>query len=179
MNTVASLAKAYALAAHWHAPQRRKGDAAEPYVNHLAEVAHLVAEATGDIDMTIAAVLHDAIEDAGITAAKVEAEFGAKVAGIVLEVTDDKSLPKAERKRLQVETTPSKSPAAKMIKLADKTSNLRAILNSPPPWPPERKVEYLAWARRVVAGARGVSPQLEEIFDAAAKDLEGALVAEA
>ena len=179
MNNIASLAKAYSLAAHWHSTQRRKGNAAEPYVNHLAEVAHLIAETTGDVDITIAAVLHDAIEDAGVTAAQIEVEFGARVAVIVLEVTDDKSQPKAERKRLQVETTPSKSPAAKMLKLADKTSNLRAILHSPPAWPHERKVEYLAWARRVVSGARCVSPQLEEIFDAAAQDLEGALAAKA
>ena len=173
MNNIASLAKAYSLAAHWHSTQRRKGNAAEPYVNHLAEVAHLIAETTGDVDITIAAVLHDASEDAGVTAAQIEAEFGARVAGIVLEVTDDKSQPKAERKRLQVETTPSKSPAAKMLKLADKTSNLRSLVNSPPGnWPEERKADYLAWARQVVDGARGVNDWLEAVFDEAARELE-------
>ena len=94
------------------------------------------------------------------------------MARLVLEVTDDKSLPYAERKRLQVETTPHKSPRAKMIKLGDKTSNLRSIRLSPPPWPLERKREYLRWSRAVVAGARGVNTQLEAVFDNAALELE-------
>lgn len=174
MNTLISLAKAYSLAAAWHVRQRRKGKAREPYVVHLVEVAQLVTEATGgaDIDLTIAAVLHDAIEDAGITAAQIEALFGPEVARLVLEVTDDKSLPYAERKRLQVETTPHKSPRAKMIKLGDKTSNLRSLAKSPPSWPLERKREYLRWSRDVVAGARGVNPQLEAVFDDAAMEVE-------
>ena len=177
MNAVTSLASAYARAAHWHRDQKRKGEAAEPYVNHLTEVADLVAEATagGDLPLVIAAVLHDAVEDAGVTARQIAAEFGEDVAALVMEVTDDKSLPKEERKRLQVETTPHKSSRAKIIKLADKTSNLNAIRTSPPPWPLERRQAYLDWARAVVAGARGVKPMLEERFDAAARELEAAL----
>lgn len=167
----------YTLAAAWHARQRRKGKAREPYVNHLVEVAHLVTEATGgaDIDLAIAAVLHDAIEDAGIKAAEIEALFGPQVAGLVLEVTDDKSLPPSTRKQLQVETTPHKSPGAKMIKLADKTSNLRSIRLSPPPWPLERKRAYLRWSQAVVAGARGVNAALEDAFDLAYSQLEAVL----
>lgn len=175
MEKLTSLTRAYALACTWHAGQRRKGDAQEPYVNHLAEVADLVARATSDITLTIAAILHDAIEDAGVTAGQIKAEFGPEVARLVEEVTDDKSLPKPERKRLQEETAPHKSAGAKIIKLADKTSNLRAILNSPPPWPIERKREYLAWARRVVAGLRGANASLEAGFDAAAAELEAQL----
>lgn len=177
MNAVTSLASAYARAAHWHSGQKRKGEAAEPYVNHLTEVAELVAEATegGDLPLVIAAVLHDAVEDAGVTARQIAAAFGEDVAALVMEVTDDKSLPKEERKRLQVETTPHKSSRAKIIKLADKTSNLNAIRTSPPPWPLERRQAYLDWARAVVAGARGVNPMLEERFDAAARELEAAL----
>jgi len=49
-----------------------------------------------------AALLHDTVEDTDTTMDEIEAEFGAEVAGIVAEVTDDKSLPKQERKRLQV-----------------------------------------------------------------------------
>lgn len=177
MNAVTSLASAYARAAHWHSGQKRKGQAAEPYVNHLTEVAELVAEATegGDLALVIAAVLHDAVEDAGVTAREIAAEFGEDVARLVLEVTDDKSLPKEERKRLQVETTPHKSSRAKIIKLADKTSNLTAIRTSPPPWPLERQQAYLDWARAVIAGARGVNRMLEDRFDAAARELEAAL----
>lgn len=180
MNDVISLTKAFALACAWHASQRRKGKAREPYVNHLAEVAHLVTAATGgrDMNLSIAALLHDAIEDAKITSAQIEAEFGPEVAKLVLEVTDNKKIRKSRRKQLQVETTPSKSRGAKMIKLADKTSNLRAIVNSPPSWPKERKQKYLAWARLVVSGARGVNPELETSFDAAAHELECRLSAD-
>lgn len=177
MNTVTSLAKAYVLAAQWHASQRRKGDAEEPYVNHLVEVAELVAAATGgnDINLVIAAVLHDAIEDAGITVEQIDAEFGEDVAQLVLAATDDKSLPYAERKRLQVETMPHKSQRAQVLKMADKTANLRSLANSPPSWSLERKQEYVAWSRRVVDGARGVNAELEAHFDAAADAAERTL----
>lgn len=177
MNTVTSLAKAYALAAQWHARQRRKGDAEEPYVNHLTEVAHLVAEATdgGDINLVVAAVLHDAIEDAEITAEQIEAEFGQDVALLVMAASDDKSLDYAERKRRQVESMPHKTPRAKVLKLADKVANLRSLAASPPDWSLERKLEYVAWSRRVVAGARGVNPALEALFDQAAEAAERAL----
>jgi (p)ppGpp synthase/HD superfamily hydrolase len=177
MNNVTSLAKAYALAAKWHARQRRKGAEAAPYVNHLIEVAHLVAEATDgdDINLVVAAVLHDAIEDAEITAEQIEAEFGQDVALLVMAATDDQSLDYAERKRRQVESMPHKTPRAKMLKLADKTSNLRSLAASPPDWSLERKLEYLAWSRLVVAGGRGVNPALEALFDQAAEAAERAL----
>ena len=99
------------MAARWHVDQRRKGIAAEPYINHLLEVASLVTEATGgtDPDVVIAALLHDTVEDQGVTSETLAAEFGQHVADIVLEVTDDKSLPKVERKRLQVTHAPHKS----------------------------------------------------------------------
>ena len=179
MNDVVLLTKAFALACAWHASQRRKGKAREPYMNHLVEVAHLVTAATGgrDMDLSIAAVLHDAVEDANITPAQIEAEFGTDVAQLVMEVTDDKSLTYSERKQLQVESTPNKSPRAKMIKLGDKTSNLRSLVKSPPPWPLERKLEYVSWSRRVVAGARGVNTGLEVLFDAAAEEAERSLAA--
>ncbi|MBK0400199.1 HD domain-containing protein [Limibaculum sp. M0105] len=172
------VARACHQAAVWHADQRRKGERAEPYVNHLTEVAALVAEATdgGDPNLIAAALLHDAIEDAGVSHAQIEAAFNRDVADLVAEVTDDKSLEKAERKRLQVEHAPAKSPRAKMIKLADKTSNLRAILASPPAgWNVARKREYLDWAGRVVAGARGTNARLEAAYDEAAAALAGAL----
>ena len=180
MNNVTSLSKAYYLAAVWHSAQKRKGKSAEPYINHLLEVADLVNAATdgSDVDLTIAAILHDAIEDAGITVEVIAETFGTDVANLVVEVTDDKSLKKKERKRLQVVNTPKKSNRAKMIKLADKTSNIRAITNSPPPWPLRRKKKYLAWARDVVVGARGVNPRLEKLFDEAASALESKLTNE-
>ena len=159
------------MAARWHVNQRRKGIAAEPYINHLLEAASLVTEATGGADpnVVIAALLHDAIEDQGITLEAIANEFGQHVADIVLEVTDEKSMPKAERKRLQVTHAPHKSREAKLIKLADKTSNLRTIATSPAAnWSVERRLEYVDWAKAVVAGLRGTSPWLEGQFDEAA-----------
>jgi (p)ppGpp synthase/HD superfamily hydrolase len=160
------------MAAKWHVDQRRKGIAREPYINHLLEVASLIAEATGgtDSDAVIAAPLHDAIEDQGIRSETIGLEFGQRVADIVIEVSDDKKLPKEERKCKQIEDAGKKSHKAKLIKLADKTSNLRSIASSPAAdWSVERRLEYVAWAKAVVAGVRGASPWLEGQFDDAAK----------
>ncbi len=171
MNDIEKLARAYDFAAARHTGQRRKGEAAEPYINHLTEVAGLVAEATGgaDADLVIAAILHDTVEDTKTTFEDLTERFGARVAALVAEVTDDKSLPKEERKRLQIEHAGHASAGAKIVKIADKTSNLRALAASPPAgWPAERKAEYLAWARQVVDRCRGVNPWLEARFDAAA-----------
>lgn len=169
-NDVLRIARAIDFAARRHAAQRCKGEAAEPYINHLAEVALLVAEATdgADADLVIAALLHDTIEDQGVKYEELAEAFGAEVADLVQEVTDDKTLPKAKRKALQVEHAPHKSPRARMLKIADKTSNLRSILASPPAdWSVDRKREYFEWAARVVAGCRGVSPWLDARFDEA------------
>ncbi|MHB8529481.1 MAG: HD domain-containing protein [Caulobacteraceae bacterium] len=164
------MARAYDFAAIKHQSQRRKGDAAEPYVNHLTEVALLVATATkgADAELVIAAILHDTVEDTQTTFGELAAAFGPRVASLVVEVTDDESLPKAQRKRLQIEHAANSSPGAKLIKIADKTSNLRSVCASPPAgWPPERVAEYVAWAKEVVAGCRGQNPWLEAQFDAA------------
>ena len=167
---VISLVRAMDFAARKHRDHRRKGAAAEPYINHLAEVALLVAEATQGRDhlAVLGALLHDTIEDTETTRAELATEFGADVAALVEEVTDDKSLAKDERKRLQIETAPMKSRRAKLIKIADKVSNLRSIIESPPAdWGAARRQEYFAWAAQVVQGCRGVSPGLEAEFDRA------------
>lgn len=172
------LARAWRSAAEQHVDQRRKGEREEPYVNHVAEVAGLVAEATEgrDPNLVAAAVLHDTIEDTGATRAQLEQMFNADVSRLVSELTDDKSLEKAERKRLQVAHAAHKSARAKILKLADKTSNLRSIAKSPPQdWSLDRQREYLRWARDVAAGLRGVNPWLEQQFDAAANELERSL----
>ncbi len=167
-NAVLNLTKALDFAARKHVDCRRKGVREEPYINHLAEVARLLADATDgdDLDLVLAGLLHDTIEDTETTYDELVSEFGAVVADLVAEVTDDKSLEKAERKRRQVETAPNKSDRAKMIKIADKTSNLRSIVASPPKdWSVERQREYFAWAAKVVAGCRGVNAKLEGWFD--------------
>jgi (p)ppGpp synthase/HD superfamily hydrolase len=169
--------RAAETASRWHVAQRRKGDAQEPYINHLLEVAQLVGEATGgrDPELVVAALLHDAIEDCEIQPATIEAAFGADVRALVQAVTDDKLLPKAIRKQLQIDHAPGKPRRAKLLKLADKTSNLRAMAASPPAnWPVERRLDYVAWARAVIAGIRGTHAGLEALFDAAAEDAERA-----
>jgi (p)ppGpp synthase/HD superfamily hydrolase len=171
MKEWVSVLRAADAAARWHAHQRRKGIAQEPYINHLLEVASLVTEATGgsDPNLVIAALLHDAVEDQEVPIQMIAREFGKQVADIVMEVTDDKTLPKEERKRKQVETAPKKSREAKLIKLADKTSNLRTIASSPAAdWSVKRRLEYVEWARNVVSGLRGTSTWLEGEFDQAA-----------
>ena len=178
MKELVLVLRAADLAAQWHVHQRRKGHAAEPYVNHLLEVANLVTQATdgSEPNVIIAALLHDAIEDQYVNAATIASEFGQSVADIVLEVTDDKSLPKAERKRLQVEHAAHKSREAKLVKLADKVGNVRAIADSTSPdWTPERRLEYVRWARDVVAGLRGASSLLEQQFDDAVRRAEASI----
>ena len=165
-------------AARWHVHQRRKGSAQEPYINHLLEVATLVAEATHgkDPELVIAALLHDAIEDQQVPCELIIREFGKKVADVVKEVTDDKTEPKEVRKAKQIRTASEKSTDAKIIKLADKTSNLRAITFSPAPsWSVRRRLEYIGWTRAVVAGLRGACPWLEQQFDDAAAEAEASL----
>ena len=175
------LARAFDFAARRHVQQRRKGEAAEPYVNHLAEVTALLAEATGGNDpvLLIGALLHDTIEDQDVTAAEIETAFGPDVAALVVEVTDDKSLPKVERKRLQIEHAPHKTRRGKLLKLADKISNLRSIAKAPPAWPIQRQRDYIVWAESVVAGLRGASPALERLFDQAADQARAAVEARA
>jgi len=156
------------FAAEKHAAQKRKGAAAEPYVNHLIEVARLIADSSEvlDANLVMAGLLHDTIEDTGTPAEELEQVFGSDVTRLVLEVTDDKSLPKEVRKSLQIENAPHKSMRAQVIKLADKISNLRSILASPPAnWSQERKRDYFEWARKVVDGLTAPNPILKAEFD--------------
>lgn len=169
---VVDVMRALDFAARKHRDQRRKGAVAEPYINHLTEVAWLVAEATEGKDAlyVIGALLHDTIEDTKTTQEELEREFGSEVAALVAELTDDKRLPKLTRKQLQIDAVYSKSACAKLIKIADKTSNLRSILASPPlNWDTRRQRVYFEWAYKVVANCRGVNATLEAHFDEAYK----------
>jgi len=178
MNDIVQIMKAADFAARKHTHQRRKGEVAEPYLNHLIEVANLVAEATeGRSHAVVAALLHDSVEDQDVKIEEIAALFGEKVASLVAEVTDDKSLAKQERKNRQIAHASHKSPDASAIKLADKTSNLRAIANSPPPWTVERKREYVDWAKAVVAGLpvkpAALLARFEEAARLASESIEG------
>ncbi|HVE57710.1 MAG TPA: HD domain-containing protein [Pyrinomonadaceae bacterium] len=168
MNNLATLLQAASFAAKKHRYQKRKGDDAEPYVNHPLEVANLLANVgkVEDFDILIAAILHDTVEDTETSPAELTELFGATVCGYVLEVTDDKSLPKEERKLKQIEHAPHISEGAKQVKLADKISNITDVTNNPPAgWSKERKIEYINWGEKVVAGLRGVNADLEDHFD--------------
>lgn len=156
------------FAAEKHAQQKRKGQTQEPYINHLIEVAELIASSSTrlDAELIMAGLLHDTVEDTGTTLDELEERFGSGVAALVAEVTDDKSLPKETRKRLQVENAHKKSERAQTLKLADKISNLRSILASPPMgWSLERKRQYFEWARNVVSGLSAPNSILKEEFE--------------
>lgn len=175
---VALVSRAADFAACRHADQQRKGAAREPYLNHLAEVASLLAETMVEPDAALVAAgwLHDTLEDTQTDREELERLFGPRVASLVAEVTDDKSLPKAERKRRQVEAAPHKSAGARAIKVADKTSNLRSLTASPPEgWERQRIADYIAWAQEVVAGCRGTNAALEDRFDRAVAEARGTL----
>ena len=164
------LLRALAFAAERHSKQRRKDADASPYINHPIALAQVLCNEGGieDAEVLVAAVLHDTIEDTETTAEELAAAFGPHIAGIVVEVTDDKTLDKQVRKERQVEHAGSLSPQAKLVKLADKICNLRDVAATPPvTWPLERRQAYFDWAKRVIDGLRGAHPRLEAIFDAA------------
>ncbi|HEY2559196.1 MAG TPA: HD domain-containing protein [Caldimonas sp.] len=162
--------RAAAFAARKHRDQRRKDAEASPYINHPLELARVLAEVGGVTDAATlcAALLHDTIEDTDTTRDELVREFGAEIAALVGEVSDDKSLAKADRKRMQVEHAATLSDKAKRVKLADKISNLSDVARSPPAdWSLERRREYFDWARSVIDRLRGVDATLEAAFDAA------------
>ena len=166
------LISAIAFAAERHRNQRRKDIEASPYINHPIALANVLAnEALVEDDrVLIASILHDTIEDTETTETELVRLFGQEISSIVLEVTDDKALPKAERKRLQIEHAATLSRRARLVKLADKICNLRDLISSPPSdWSVARQCEYFDWAKAVVDKLRGVNPALEHLFDEAYK----------
>jgi (p)ppGpp synthase/HD superfamily hydrolase len=158
------LLKALSFAADKHRFQTRKDSAGTPYINHPINVVLTLAETGLETDtlLLVAAILHDTIEDTQTTPEEIQTFFGKEVLGIVLEVTDDKTIPKEERKRRQVSEAPTKSLRARKLKLADKICNVTDIIHHPPDnWSVERKLNYLLWAEQVLQGLRGANPLLE------------------
>jgi len=168
-DSVGLILKAMRFAAEKHNDQRRKDSKSSPYINHpirVAEILWTVGEVR-DLTLLVASVLHDTVEDTATSPEEIKREFGEAVLALVLEVTDDKSLPQQVRKQRQVESAPHKTHAAKLLKLADKICNVQHLIDSPPrSWSLERKREYLLWTERVVAGLRGASARLEKDYDA-------------
>jgi guanosine-3',5'-bis(diphosphate) 3'-pyrophosphohydrolase len=178
LSAIRLVSEAAELAARRHNGMARKGRGNEPYINHLAEVANLLATATdgADAELVAAGWLHDTVEDTDTTREELATKFSERVASLVVEVTDDMSLPKPQRRQKQIEDAPHKSPDAKMIKIADKISNVRARI-VPNPSRDERDdlADYAAWAENVVAGCRGVNSILDAKFDEAVKAAKSAL----
>jgi guanosine-3',5'-bis(diphosphate) 3'-pyrophosphohydrolase len=162
--------RALEFASRKHSTQRRKDAAASPYINHPIVLVSILGVETGirDPDVLCAALLHDTVEDTETTPDELQQHFGATIAGIVSEVTDDRDLERQHRKRLQIEHAHALSPAAGLVKVADKIANLRDVADSPPrEWDLKRRQEYFDWAKAVVDGIRDVPPVLRTLFDAA------------
>lgn len=172
-NDLKLLLKALAFAAAKHKDQRRKDVDASPYINHPIALADILCNEghVTDIEVICAALLHDTVEDTATEPEELEAEFGKAIRNIVMEVTDDKTLPKEERKQAQIKHAAGLSGKAKLVKLADKIANLRDVANSPPPeWSLQRRREYFDWGKAVIDCLRGVDAGLEAVFDAAYQD---------
>ena len=168
LTAIRLVSEAAELAARRHNGMARKGRRNEPYINHLAEVARLLAQVTdgADAELVAAGWLHDTIEDTETTREELAEKFGERVASLVVEVTDDMSLPKPARRRKQIEDAPHKSPGAKLIKIADKVSNIGArIVSDPSEAEREDLIDYVDWAEKVVAGCRGGNATLDRTFD--------------
>jgi guanosine-3',5'-bis(diphosphate) 3'-pyrophosphohydrolase len=164
----AQLLRALSFAAEKHRDQRRKGSSKAPYINHPIEVARILAVHGGitDVAMLQAAALHDTIEDTDATAEELEREFGKEIAALVLEMTDDMSMPSAERKRHQIDRASSLTSRAKCIKIADKIANVYDIAHHPPAdWSLDRRRTYFEWTAQVIAKCRGVNAGLEKRYD--------------
>lgn len=175
---ITDLTHALVFASEAHANQRRKGAAQEPYINHLIEVLDLVTRATNgtDMDAMLGALLHDTIEDTHVTRDELAAEFGENVAEIVVANSDDMSLPKDERRRQRIAAMRHKSAQARMVKIADVISNVRAVvLSAPAGWGPERKLGYIEGCRQLIDAGRGANETLERIFDETATEAERAV----
>ncbi len=167
-KSLAAILATLRFAARKHRDQRRKDVESSPYINHSIAVAETLTGLGGVSDLATlqAALLHDTVEDTETTFDELERLFGQEIRDLVSEVTDDKTLPKEDRKRLQIEHASHLSPKAKLIKLADKICNVRDVATAPPAdWSVQRRSEYLDWSERVVAGCRGVNAALEGYYD--------------
>ncbi|MDH5473327.1 MAG: HD domain-containing protein [Gammaproteobacteria bacterium] len=169
-NDLKKLMHALEFASRKHKDQRRKDVDASPYINHPISLANILCNEAGitNIDVICGALLHDTVEDTDTTEQELNREFGEKICSIVMDVTDNPEMNRVERKQAQIDHAAHASTEAKLVKLADKISNLRDVaVNAPPSWSLERRQEYFDWAKQVIDQVRGVHPLLESIFDQA------------
>ncbi len=174
MIDIKIILRALEFASHRHRAQHRKGTRKIPYINHPIQVASLLADPGGEDDTILlaAAILHDVIEDTvdsfdarNELLKEISVNFGEEILALTLEVTDDKTLEKKVRKQLQIEHANHKSVMARKLKIADKISNLKDIIEDPPEWWDQKRInEYIDWSEKVVSGLKGVNPALEDLF---------------
>lgn len=166
---MSALLRALLFAAEKHQSQRRKDSGGTPYINHPVQVAEIICRIGGVADLTtlMGALLHDTVEDTDATEDLIESLFGYNVAALVMEVTDDKSLPKAERKHYQIAHAEKLSARAALVKLADKICNIGDVIDNPPQgWTVQRRLEYLDWSERVVNNIPDKNSALESYYQA-------------
>ncbi len=159
--------KAVEFAAQKHRDQRRKDIQSSPYINHPISVALLIAQVGNieDPEILAAALLHDTLEDTDTSVSELLEEFSEAVANYVQEVSDDKFLPKDERKQIQIDHAANLSRGATIVKLGDKISNVTDVTYSPPKgWDTKRRTEYLDWAEAVISNCAKVNKPLETHF---------------
>lgn len=163
-----TITKALDFAAEKHRDQRRKDKYASPYINHPIDVLNiLVQSGINATNILTAAILHDTVEDTDTTLDELVKEFGAEIASLVSEVTDNKALNKIERKKLQITHAASASSGAKCIKIADKLSNLSDLAANPPAkWSPAEIRGYFVWSYCVLEGTRGICAELDQRVNA-------------
>ncbi len=158
--------KALAFAAEKHRSQHRKGWQHVPYINHPIEVARLITD-IGEVTNNgciQAAFLHDILEDTDTTENEIEHLFGKNVLNLIMELTDDKSLPSDKQKELQLITASALSPLAKTIRIADKIANITDMMTYPIWWSKRKKTNYLSWANEVVKACADANPKLAAHF---------------
>jgi (p)ppGpp synthase/HD superfamily hydrolase len=178
MNACLQIVTAIDLAACWHREQRKKGTE-EPYIYHLVEVAALVTRATDgeDPNLAVAAILHEAVEHQDVPIDSITAGFGDDIAGLVAEMTVDKSLPDDKRNARQINAAGTASQRAKLLHLADRISNHRALVAKPPPdWSVRRRLTYVSAAREFVTAMGPVHAGLQGLFETAARQAEAQLL---
>ncbi len=177
----ARLLSALHFAADKHRDQRRKGENSSPYINHPIVVAETLSRHGVTDSVTLqAAILHDTLEDTETTPQELERHFGAQVRDVVLEVTDDHALPKRQRKEAQVTNAASLSHRAKLVRIADKISNVHDVLHAPPTdWSVDWRLGYVEWTERVMTGCRGTHAALEAHYDRVLRAARDALTSSA
>jgi GTP diphosphokinase / guanosine-3',5'-bis(diphosphate) 3'-diphosphatase len=134
-----------------HFGQKRKSYDLD-FTYHLYEIMLILSNAgVTDKDILMAGLGHDLIEDTDTTQDEIRKQFGDKVTNIILDCTDDRTTKKKDRKLHQIKIASQLDINSRLVKLADKISNLQSLLIAPPKkWDSQRLYGYILWSRKVV-----------------------------